>query len=223
MSIVPQLKNILETLPMQPLPGPVPCHPRAHSFGFLSGNVGWESVLTARAEDNVPLRLDHGPTSNHSPQQTCSGSGVAPKQGSPPQCSDLWVHSFIRNLVCLYQTRSRPSGYRKPVWARRWEQIRCRNKLWWYATLTLDVCTKCKMKYIREKQVPYDFTYMGNLKNKTNKQNRHELIDPEKKQMVARGKGVGVWGEKGEGVKKYKLVATEQSWGCEVQHRECSH
>ena len=27
-------------------------------------------------------------------------------------------------------------------------------------------------------------------------------------------------GEKGEGIKKYKLVVTEKSWGCEVQPRE---
>ena len=28
--------------------------------------------------------------------------------------------------------------------------------------------------------------------------------------------------EKGEGIKKYKLVVTEQSQGCKVQHREYS-
>ena len=39
---------------------------------------------------------------------------------------------------------------------------------------------------------------------------------------VARWQGVGRIGEKGEGIKKYKLVVTEQSWGCKVQHREYS-
>ena len=31
------------------------------------------------------------------------------------------------------------------------------------------------------------------------------------------GKGMGGVGEKGEGVKKYKRVVTEQSWGCKIQ------
>ena len=39
---------------------------------------------------------------------------------------------------------------------------------------------------------------------------------------VAREKGVGRLGEKGEGTKKYKLVVTEQSWGRKVQHRAYS-
>ena len=29
-------------------------------------------------------------------------------------------------------------------------------------------------------------------------------------------------GEKGKGIKKYKLVVTEQSWGCKAQYREQS-
>ena len=32
--------------------------------------------------------------------------------------------------------------------------------------------------------------------------------------------GVQGNGLKGEGIKKYRLVVTEQSWGCKVQHRE---
>ena len=40
--------------------------------------------------------------------------------------------------------------------------------------------------------------------------------------MVARGVGVGGMGEKGEGIKKYKLVVTKQSWSCKIQHREKS-
>ena len=35
------------------------------------------------------------------------------------------------------------------------------------------------------------------------------------------GRGSGVDG-KGQGMKKYKLVDTEQPWGCKVQLRECS-
>ena len=43
-----------------------------------------------------------------------------------------------------------------------------------------------------ERQIPYDFTYMWNLENKTNEQTKrnpdHILLNMEKKVMVARGK-----------------------------------
>ena len=42
------------------------------------------------------------------------------------------------------------------------------------------------------RQIPYDFTYMWNLINKTNeqtKQNRNRLIDKENKLMVGSDKG----------------------------------
>ena len=42
-----------------------------------------------------------------------------------------------------------------------------------------------------------------------NKQNRNRVIDAENKLMVARGEGGGRLGEKGEGIKKYKLVVTK--------------
>ena len=38
----------------------------------------------------------------------------------------------------------------------------------------------------RERQIPYDFTYMWNPKSEINKQNRNNLIDTEKKLMVVR-------------------------------------
>ena len=40
--------------------------------------------------------------------------------------------------------------------------------------------------------------------------------------MVARLEGYNRMGVKGEESKKYKLVATEQSWGYNVQHRAYS-
>ena len=52
-----------------------------------------------------------------------------------------------------------------------------------------------------------------------NKQNRNRIIDMENVLMAARWE-VGKIGEKGEGINKYKLVVTEQSWGCRVEHRE---
>ena len=36
------------------------------------------------------------------------------------------------------------------------------------------------------------------------------------------GRGVRGLGEKGEGIKKYKLADTKQLWGCKVHHREYS-
>ena len=66
----------------------------------------------------------------------------------------------------------------------------------------------------REKQIPYDFTYMWNLRNKwTNKKKKQKtkkknrLINTETKLMVARGGGR--MGETGGGIKKYGLVLTK--------------
>ena len=38
--------------------------------------------------------------------------------------------------------------------------------------------------------------------------------------MVARWEGVSGNGSRGEGIKKYKSVVTEQPWGCKAQYRE---
>ena len=54
----------------------------------------------------------------------------------------------------------------------------------------------------RERQIPYDFTYMRNLKNKINeqiKQSRNRLIDTENKQVVDRRERSGGMGKIGEG------------------------
>ena len=42
-----------------------------------------------------------------------------------------------------------------------------------------------------EKQIPYDFTYMWNLKSKINKYNRNSLIDTENKLMIVSSEGFG--------------------------------
>ena len=44
-----------------------------------------------------------------------------------------------------------------------------------------------EVKYGRERQMPYDFTYMWNLKNNINKQNRNILIDTESRLKFANG------------------------------------
>ena len=58
--------------------------------------------------------------------------------------------------------------------------------------------------------------------SKLRKQNINKLIDADNILMVARWERVRGMGEKGEGIKKYRLVVTEQSRGGEVQHGACS-
>ena len=44
---------------------------------------------------------------------------------------------------------------------------------------------------IRQRQITNYFTYMGNIKNKKNKQNRNRLTGTVNKSRVARGEGWG--------------------------------
>ena len=44
---------------------------------------------------------------------------------------------------------------------------------------------------VRERQIPYDFTYMCNLKNSINEQNKNKLLDTEHRLTVARRSGGG--------------------------------
>ena len=53
-----------------------------------------------------------------------------------------------------------------------------------------------------------------------NKQNRNRIIDTENDLMVARWEGNKGYEQKSEGIKKYKLVVTEKSWGHKIQHRK---
>lgn len=52
--------------------------------------------------------------------------------------------------------------------------------------------------------------------------NMLRLTDTGNKLIVARWEGFGEMGDKGEGIKKYKLVLTKQSQGCKVGIREYS-
>ena len=63
----------------------------------------------------------------------------------------------------------------------------------------------------RERQMPYDFIYMWNLKNKImNKWSRNILIDTKNILMVARWEGrFEGMDEKGKGIENYRLVVTE--------------
>ena len=52
----------------------------------------------------------------------------------------------------------------------------------------------------KEKQIPQDFTYMHNLKNKTNEQTKqNRLIDTENKLVVAKKEGSSRIDRTGEG------------------------
>ena len=53
-------------------------------------------------------------------------------------------------------------------------------------------------------------TYLSIVRSKKqNKQNRNRLIDTENIWQLSDGRGFGGMGEKGEGIKKYRLVVTE--------------
>ena len=71
--------------------------------------------------------------------------------------------------------------------------------------------------------MPYDFIYIWNLKNRSNKQTKQKQTHRYKKQTdgYQRGRGWGM-GEKDEEIKKNKLVVTKQSQGYKIQHREYS-
>ena len=68
-----------------------------------------------------------------------------------------------------------------------------------------------------------DSSLFWTQKNKINKQVEKKQTHRYKEQFDScpvKGDGGNV--EKIEGIKKYKLVVIEQSWGCEIQHREYS-
>ena len=56
--------------------------------------------------------------------------------------------------------------------------------------------------------MPYDFTYMWNVKNKINEQAEQKQIHRIFSWLPG-GRGLEEMGEKGERIKKYKLVVTD--------------
>ena len=72
------------------------------------------------------------------------------------------------------------------------------------------------MKSVRERQIPYDFTHMWNLRNKTNEQGRkregegerekektrNRLLTVENTVMATRGEGVEGWVKQVMGMKE---------------------
>ena len=62
-----------------------------------------------------------------------------------------------------------------------------------------------------------------NVKNKINKkaEQKHTKIQRTFR-WLPDGRGLGGVSQKGDGVKKCKLIVTEQSCGCKVHHREHS-
>ena len=67
-------------------------------------------------------------------------------------------------------------------------------------------CAECNESN-RERQMPYDFTYMWSLKNKINKTNK--FIDTENILMVDRWEGGWGMGKEVKGIKMYGLVITK--------------
>ena len=69
------------------------------------------------------------------------------------------------------------------------------------------------MKYIRQRQLPHDFTYMWNPENKVNTQNRNRHTDTQNRLIVA------TWeGSEGGWVKKVKGLRSTD-WQLQNSHR----
>ena len=87
-----------------------------------------------------------------------------------------------------------------------------KNEIFPSATKWMDLedTVLSEIKSDRERQIPYIFTYMWNLKNKVHRQNRNKPMDTENRLKVADWRRCGGLGEKGEGIKKHKLVVTKQ-------------
>ena len=60
----------------------------------------------------------------------------------------------------------------------------------------------------RKTNTKYDFIYMQILNNNINEETKHKQTH-RYRLMVDRGRGFGGLSEKGEGIKKYKLVVTK--------------
>ena len=66
----------------------------------------------------------------------------------------------------------------------------------------------------RERQIPYEFTYKWNLKNKINNQTKHKKAHRHWEQTDDCQKRGGEWrGENGQGIKKYKLSVIKNCRG----------
>ena len=71
----------------------------------------------------------------------------------------------------------------------KWNIIWLRKRMKSYLCNNMDEPRGYQLNEISqtERQMPHDFTYMWNIKNQINKQQRNRLIDAENKLMVARG------------------------------------
>ena len=59
--------------------------------------------------------------------------------------------------------------------------------------MQLEILILCEVKSERKRQLPYDISYMWNLKYGTDElSTEHNLTDMESRLMVAKGKGEGV-------------------------------
>ena len=67
-----------------------------------------------------------------------------------------------------------------------------------FVTTLMDIEGNMLREVSQRRQIPYDFTYKWNLKNKINKQNSNKLI--ENILTIAWWEGMGEWVEKGTGL-----------------------
>ena len=73
----------------------------------------------------------------------------------------------------------------------------------------------------RERQIPYDFTYMWNLKNKINEQTKQKQTHTywEQTECCQMRGGFGGMCEKDIEIKEYRLVVPKRSWDVSTTQR----
>ena len=96
------------------------------------------------------------------------------------------------------------------------------KKLWYVYTMENQTTKKNEILLFVAAWVELEVSYMCTLMNKINKDKIETGINTENRLMADSGKGLGGLGEKGKEIKKYKLVVTEQSQRCKLQHKEYS-
>ena len=147
----------------------------------------------------------------------------------------LWSSNSTSRYISKKIQNTTKRTYAPPLFtiAKIWKQPKYSSmdewvkKLWYIYTMKYYLATKrwnftiCNSmdepkryyakwdKLVNERQIPYDFIYMWNLRNGINKQNRNRLIGKDDRLMVPEERRVGVVSKKHEGIKKYGLVITK--------------
>ena len=156
-----------------------------------NGKTVWSFPRELKVElsydTTIPLLSIYSKNPKHQPEETCI----------PMFTAALFTQSICGNNLTAHQQMNE---IRHGLSETTRNEIFCshkKNESWPFATIWMDLQGIILNKMSdRERQMPYDFTYMWNLKQKS------ELIDIEYMLVVPRDKRLGV-GELVKGVKRY--------------------